>query len=612
MDDRDISSKPRDASTRPWLANSQRRSARDANPSYDLKRRGQLLKVLDAVWPKLTIEKDRQLDALRALNRVLDSRELGYWVWDLRSNSLQVSDRWANAMGLAAFTPDSGLAGLLPALDNRQLAELRELVDAHLRGFTAKVRHEFRMTDSAGLSRWIRFNAVVERDDSNNPLVLAGTVRDFTAERNTDAHSGFLNERGLCEAIEDYIAAGERPILIAIDGRCNRCRMNDLEPGLRRRFRIELVDRITATLSGNAVLTELRQDYFGILLQNAPSHPGGLHTLAERILRSIRGVGKPLLADFLIDATIGAAGASNDYLSTGTELIEQAIRNIGREIDIPAHENQRHEETMELRAGTTSSTVSMIRRALSEDAIIPFFQPIVSVKNRELVGYEALVRLEHPTRGFIPPSEFLSTAELSEQIIEIGEVMLNKSLGAIAAHQLTSSDNQWPTISINVSGRQLSDERLPKVILFALEKAGVPASQLRIELTETTLVPNIAFASRMLNGLRAKGVKIALDDFGSGFSSLAYLHDLPIDVIKADRRFVRNAQENPARRAILETIGALSKALNIPVIAEGVETEEEAQLLLDIGIEFAQGYLFAKPQPQLNYRPTPRRTVVET
>ncbi|MFK8053621.1 MAG: EAL domain-containing protein [Woeseiaceae bacterium] len=565
------------------------------------RRRNRLLKLLDAVWPNAAIESSRQLDGLRALTKTMDSSERGYWIWDLRSNNLEVSNRWSRMMGLASPSSSAGLSGLLPALSPAAMDSLADTIDSHLKGFTAKVETEFRITDSAGNKRWVECHAVVERDALNNALVLAGTMQDITVARNTHSESGFLNETGLAEAIDDSVANHGRPVLIVVDSRCNRCRIEDLEPGLRRRFRTELIGRITDVIPDTAILAELRHGYFGILIANAKTPERMASDAASGILRSIRGVGKPLVTDFLVDADVGASMSDELLSPNGAAMIRSAIDSIGGEMtQLTRRASALHSE-IESRAGTTSSTVSMIRRALSEDTIVPFFQPIVTLHDGNLVGYEALVRLEHPQRGFITPAEFLPTAELSDQIVEIGDVILKKSLSMVSAFRIENRLNDWPEISINISGRQLCDERLPRVIDHALSRSGVPASRLRIELTETTLIPNLAFASRTLNRMRATGIQIALDDFGAGFSSLTYLHELPIDVIKIDRRFVRHAEKHVARSGILTAIADLAKTLGVPIIAEGVESHEEARLLHGLNIRYAQGYLIGKPKPTLDF-----------
>lgn len=248
-------------------------------------------------------------------------------------------------------------------------------------------------------------------------------------------------------------------------------------------------------------------------------------------------------------------------------------------------------------SGKRSRTTELICDALENGGVVPFFQPIINLENRNLEGFEALVRLHDKTRGIIAPSEFLATAERSDLIIALGDRVLELALRGLANARQQGKLGENAFVSVNISGRQLLEGDLPSRIAAALQRESLPPESLQLELTETVLISNLAFAKRTLNALRKAGIRIALDDFGAGYSSLNYLQELPVDVLKVDRRFVRHVDRNQARTAILKTIAALSEALNIPLIAEGVETEAEAATLAQLGVPYAQGYLFAKPAP---------------
>lgn len=556
-----------------------------------------LRRLLENLWPDEATRKQQQLNGLQALTRVMDSSERGYWLWDLRSNELQTSAAWATAMQLKS-RDQCGLEGWLKRMPEGQVERFMAAINLHLDGFSTEIHIDIRIRNANDEYRWVRCTAKAEHDSYGEPLVIAGTVRDITSERNMLAHSGFLNEHGCIEAIDDLIELGRDVLLIIVDARCNRCAPSTLDPALRRLFRNELLQRMTDVLPPKARISELPGDLLGIFSDCENGPQSELQTLAGKLLRSVRGVGKPLLSDFMIDATLGGA-VSKDGETSGEMLISEAMASL-REANqqLPSARRSLHDQVT-TRAGSTSATVALIRQALSEGTLTPSFQPIIRLTDRKLTGYEALVRIAHREHGTITPAEFLPTAELSDQIIEIGEVVLQRTLASLLSAQSSCDLHAEATISVNISARQLRDERLPVVIGNALARSGIAASRLRLELTETTMVTNLDFARRMLERLRATGVRIALDDFGAGFSSLTYLHELPVDLIKIDRRFVTGADRHAARMAILEAIVGLGSALGIPLIAEGVETEADLLMLKRLNVEFGQGYFLGRPEPKM-------------
>ncbi len=277
---------------------------------------------------------------------------------------------------------------------------------------------------------------------------------------------------------------------------------------------------------------------------------------------------------------------------------DNPIRLAGTHRDVTL-EHQRDEQAKRVGAGggKRSRTTELICDALSNGGVVPFFQPIVQLEDRKLQGLEALVRLHDKSRGIIAPREFIATAERSDLIVALGDRVLELALRGLASAREAGKLDPDAFVSVNISGRQLLEGDLPSRISTALQRESLPPSCLQLELTETVLISNLAFAKRTLNALRRAGIRIALDDFGAGYSSLNYLQELPIDVLKVDRRFVRRVDRNPARIAILRTITSLADALKIPLIAEGVETEAEAATLRELGVTYAQGFLFSKPAP---------------
>ena len=240
-----------------------------------------------------------------------------------------------------------------------------------------------------------------------------------------------------------------------------------------------------------------------------------------------------------------------------------------------------------------------LRSAVERNELSMNYQPIISLKDGNTVGFEALLRWIHPELGFISPAEFIPISEETGSIIPITKWILKETCSQVAKWNKALDKDSQMFVSVNISGRHLAEEDLIKDIEQALRLSGLPADLLKLEITETTAMENAEQAIQILQNLTNLGVKLSIDDFGTGYSSLSYLHRLPFETLKIDRSFVVNADEGDEEDVkILETIVSLAKSLSKKVIAEGIETEKQLHQLQLLGSDFAQGYLFSKPLPK--------------
>ena len=239
-----------------------------------------------------------------------------------------------------------------------------------------------------------------------------------------------------------------------------------------------------------------------------------------------------------------------------------------------------------------------LRLAITSNSFHMSFQPIVHVEDCAIDYFEALIRWQHPIEGLIPPSEFIPIAEESNLILELGDWILLES-----CRQMTAWHNagmKKVKISVNVSGIQLKHRDIYNWVIAALNKTGLPPTALMLEITESTLITASEEIIQQLEACRKAGISIAIDDFGTGFSSLSTLADLPIDVIKIDRLFITQANENPKYLKILNSISELGHQLGLKIVAEGVEQLEQFELVKDLGIRCVQGYLVSRPETSYN------------
>jgi len=231
-----------------------------------------------------------------------------------------------------------------------------------------------------------------------------------------------------------------------------------------------------------------------------------------------------------------------------------------------------------------------LKRALDEDTLEVHYQPIVSAEGSQIIGVEALLRWSHPTRGNIPPMVFVSVAEQTGIMSRLGEYVLYRAL---------NDAKRWPNlyVAINLSPIQLKDRALFALVSAMLEETGIEGSRVVLEITEGMLIDDPEESRKRLEEIRELGVRVALDDFGAGYSSLSYLQRLPFDKLKIDGSFVAPLGKSENSGFIIQAIVALGRALNLSVLVEGVETEEQRVLLRLAGCHEMQGFLFARPGP---------------
>ncbi|MGZ9075446.1 MAG: putative bifunctional diguanylate cyclase/phosphodiesterase, partial [Burkholderiaceae bacterium] len=234
-----------------------------------------------------------------------------------------------------------------------------------------------------------------------------------------------------------------------------------------------------------------------------------------------------------------------------------------------------------------------LRRALEAGEFEAYYQPRIDLKNRKLVGAEALLRWRDPEHGLQEPGSFIAVAEDTGLIVPIGEVVLREACRA--AMQWTAAGLGEPLVSVNLSPREFRGRSLLPMVSQALVDSGLDAERLQVEITEASLMRDGAKAEQVLSGLHAMGVKIALDNFGTGYSSLSNLRRFPVDVIKIDGQFVRAGPSDPADCKIVAALTSLARGLGLHVVAEGVETHEQLSFVTDCGCNEAQGFLLGRP-----------------
>ena len=346
--------------------------------------------------------------------------------------------------------------------------------------------------------------------------------------------------------------------------------------------------RLNACVGGKDLVARLGGDEFAII-QTDVKTKSEVTDLVERIYQAIREPYDCMGHQLITDASVGIALASASHSD-----LEQLVKNADLAMyDAKASGRRTHrffDPSLEARAKSRHLLELELRQAVAERAFEIHYQPIVDLRSDEIAGCEALLRWRHPERGFISPAEFIPIAEDIGVIDEIGEWVLNAACAEAA---------NWPQaihIAVNVSPTQFRSRTLALKVAAALARSGLSPERLELEVTEAVLIRDHEAASETLGQLRALGVSVALDDFGTGYSSLSYLHRFHFDKIKIDRSFISELSEDKSRSILRAALG-IAAAQNVVTTAEGVETEEQRLVLLDLGCTQMQGWLFSAARP---------------
>lgn len=340
------------------------------------------------------------------------------------------------------------------------------------------------------------------------------------------------------------------------------------------------------------VAARLSGDEFAILLEQG-AQPSTAIKIAQRILTRMQAPIAVGEREVQASLSIGIAIAHPRYL-TIDEILHDADVALYRAKSAGRNRFVLFDEQQQTAAMNVLEIEQNLRRALHQGEFVPYFQPIVRLDDGAHVGYEALIRWQHPQRGLLGPGEFLPTAEESG-LIEAIDWHMYRLVCTHGAPLLA----QGSFISVNVSARHFQYEDFDQRLLELLAETGFPPERLRIEVTESTLLADPDAVARLLQRLQAAGVGAALDDFGTGYSSLSHVHRFPLRKIKIDRSFIRDLDQPEAQRshAIIKAVLTLAEALQLDVVAEGVETDAQRQALLALGCTQAQGFLFGRPEP---------------
>jgi diguanylate cyclase (GGDEF)-like protein/PAS domain S-box-containing protein len=466
---------------------------------------------------------------------------------------------------------------------------------------------EIRFVHSDGSERWGQVRVSLVRAENTEPLFFILLIQDTTAQKAAEEHierlayhdalTGLPNRPAFLARLHDVLERAEAKqqttALFFID--CDNFKqINDtLGHEAGDEFLKQRAACMRDSLRPGDTLARLGGDEFTILLENLPDDEMALH-VARRVLRNL---GQPMnLMGYEIfgGASIGIAFNRGDDVTAesmlrnaDTAMYQVKTSGKGNCAIFEQEMNDRINEQMRLENG--------LRRALEQGELRVHYQPLIDLATGRLTGTEALVRWEHPDYGLIPPGKFIPIAEDTGLIVPLGYWVLEEACRQTKQWQTELPQYPPLMVNVNLSGHQLKRADIVERILEIVAKTELPMQCLKLEITESVMMENLEDARNKLHQLKLHGIKIALDDFGTGYSSMASLVDLPVDSIKIDRSFVSRMGDQEQAGAAVSAIIAIAKAHGLDVTGEGVETQDQVELLQNYGCLLGQGYFFAKP-----------------
>jgi diguanylate cyclase (GGDEF)-like protein/PAS domain S-box-containing protein len=568
---------------------------------------------LTLLWHDAT-ERSRAEQALKRseerLSLAANGANDGLWEWDLRTQAFYASARWKAMIGLS---PDAGVGRVVDWLERvhpDDVASLREAINAHVAGTTPHVHHEHRIRHEDGTYRRFLCHGVAAHGATQRAVRLAGSLTDTTEQASAqeqlrlasfrDPLTGLCNRAVFVERLGQRLAEFKRQtgggwfatLYLDLD------RFKVVNDSLGHMVGDELLTgvarRLESCLRPGDALARLGGDEFAILL-DALGDAQQANAVAFRIQDALTAPFSIGGREVFTSASIGIAFGDGHY-NNPDEIMRDADTAM---YHAKARGKARHElfdADMHARTRDRLGLENDLRHAITNNAFEVYYQPIVTLSSRMCVGFESLIRW---TRNgeMVSPATFIPMVEEMGLIEPLGTWVLQQACLTFADWQRKFPAAGIDCITVNVSSRQLMQQHFMLIVEEAVHNARLRPCDLRLEITETALMDSPTVAAKLLSELREFGVKIYLDDFGTGYSSLSHLHKLPVDALKIDRSFVRSL-DMPDRPAIVESILALARTLNTSVVAEGIESDDQARELERLGCTHAQGFLFSKPLPR--------------
>jgi diguanylate cyclase (GGDEF)-like protein len=531
----------------------------------------------------------------------------GLWDWDLVTSRIHYSPVWISMLGCGDSEIGNSSEEWFRRIHPEDLDWVRREIEIYVDNGSTEFEIQHRMLHKDGCYRWMSCRGVITRDETAHAVRIAGSHSNITAEKVLDTLTGLPNRLLLIDRLtrsiekakkrEDFLFAVLIIDLDLLESGINRLETQNSNPlivAAARRLETSLMnyDRSADEMREHLVVRDGGEEFIALL--DGLSEVGEAKTVAERLLAEVSAPFDFNGREVYLTASIGIA-----LSVTGYRTADEAIRDAEAARHRAKSLGKSRCEIFDISKLESTQTKNQLEKdlqlALIQNEFDVHYQPIVSLSTRRIIGFEALARWMHPSRGMVSPKDFIPIAEKTGLIIPLDRWVLQQACRQLKTwqEQLHISKNLW--VSVNLSGLEFTQPLLAKDISETLRATDLDAKCLMLELTEQSMIGNPEASRNLLMQLRVMGVKIGLDDFGTGNSSLAYLRQFPMDYLKLDLFFVRSIENSKDTQEIVRAIAVLAQQLGLQIIAEGIENSRQLEQVRSLDCEYGQGFLFSRP-----------------
>ena len=522
----------------------------------------------------------------------------GLWDWDLRNGRVYYSPRFKHILGAEEDAVGASPREWLDRIHVEDRERVMGDIQEHLRGLLPHFESQHRVVHEDGTYRWVLARGLAVRDESGQAYRMAGSLADITTSQMYDNATGLPGRQLLHDVLERSLARVNRKmdsqfavLVVAIDqfdllaASLGQSEGNRLLAHVGRR--LQLASRASDTVA------RLEGARFGVLLDDI-RHISDAIRVANRIAMTLRDPIRVADQHCRITASIGIAVSKTGY-DRPEHLLRDANTALAQARSQGGDRPEMFDRKMQLQAEERLRLDSDLRQAVDRQEFAAFYQSIVSAADESLEGFEALIRWRHPHRGMVHPAQFLPICEQTGLIVPVGAWVLRA-----AAEQAHRWHEMHPalgrlTLNVNLSARQIAEPDLVASVARILKETHLDPTLLRVDITEDLLVQKLESTLDTLRALRDMGLRLGLDGFGTGYTSLSHLHRLPIEYLQIDRSFVQRLETDEEAWEIARLMVTMARHLGLRTIATGVETREQANLLRTLEVDSMQGYLFSRP-----------------
>ncbi|HVF57367.1 MAG TPA: EAL domain-containing protein [Pyrinomonadaceae bacterium] len=571
--------------------------------------RGRLgdLNIVPAKQPPADQQRDKSLnDTSDRFRSAFDYAAIGMALVSSEGRWLQVNRSLCEILGYSEreLLSTDFLTVTHPDDLGAALANISQL----LKGKTPTSQMEKRYINKSGHEVWVHWSVSLVRDSYSKSVHLIFQIQDITdrkmAEQQLhhdafhDALTGLPNRALFMDHLKLAIARSQRQqnltyAVLYLDLDRFKIINDSLGHTIGDQLLVGIADRLTKNLRPGDTVARLGGDEFTVLIEDIIDEKEAYY-VAERIQKELSVPFNLSGREVFTTVSMGIAPSSTGY-DRAEDILRDADTAMYRAKSLGKARYEIFDKAMHARAINLLQLETDMRRAVEREEFIIHYQPIVALEDFRLRGFEALVRWQHPERGFISPIDFIPVAEETGMIVPLGEYVLRHACQQMQRWQKIFPSDPPMFMSVNLSSKQFGQNDLISQVAAVMKDTGIAPHSLKLEITESVVMENIETATELLRQLRALGVQLSIDDFGTGYSSLSYLHRFPINTLKIDRSFVTRMTENNENMEIVRTIIVLAQNLGMDVVAEGVETNDQLALLRKLGCENGQGYFFSKP-----------------